>query len=87
MTNSSIASSDRGPMPEVLKDAGTYFNPEDYQSIASAIELILRNSTLRKCIATKAKLLSDEFSWKRCANETCEYIIKILNQSDKNNVY
>lgn len=32
-----IACSNRGPMPEVLGDAGIYFDPEDAASIACAV--------------------------------------------------
>ena len=36
-----IACSNRGPMPEVLQDAGVYFDPEVPSSIAEAIENLL----------------------------------------------
>jgi glycosyltransferase involved in cell wall biosynthesis len=38
-----IACSSRGPMPEVLKDAGYYFDPESPVSISKAIEQIILN--------------------------------------------
>ena len=71
-----IASSNRGPMPEVLEDGGVYFNPEDSASIANAIKMIISNHDLRSTISTKAKSLSEQYSWARCANDTFDFISK-----------
>ena len=72
-----IACSDRGPMPEILKDGGIYFNPEKPDSIADAIESIIDNESIRLNIAKNAKELSYQYSWSRCARETFNYLIKI----------
>lgn len=69
-----IASSDRGPMPEVLGDGGIYFNPEEDKSIADSVERIIMEPTLRSSIAKRAKSLSGQYSWSRCANETWAFI-------------
>ena len=74
-----IACSDRGPMPEVLKDGGIYFDPENPDSIAFAIESIIDNESNRLKIAKKAKELSSQYSWARCARETFDYLIKTHN--------
>lgn len=70
-----IACSNRGPMPEVLGHGGEYFDPEDPCSIADAVERIIKDQEFRSSIAQKAKDLSEQFSWTRCANETWEFII------------
>ena len=69
-----IACSDRGPMPEVLADGGRYFNPEDSESIAGAIEQIIQSPALRLAIGQRAKALSQQYDWKRCADETFSFI-------------
>jgi glycosyltransferase involved in cell wall biosynthesis len=69
-----IACSNRGPMPEVLADGGVYFDPEDADSIAEAIEQIIQLSALRLTIARRAKALSQQYSWKRCADETFAFV-------------
>jgi glycosyltransferase involved in cell wall biosynthesis len=69
-----IACSNRGPMPEVLVDAGVYFNPEDAYSVAEAIEQIIQSPALRLAIAQRAKTLSQQYSWKRCADETFAFV-------------
>ena len=43
-----IASSYRGPMIEILKDGGIYFNPEGPDTILLALEEIIGDSKLRE---------------------------------------
>jgi len=69
-----IASSDRGPMSEVLEDGGIYFDPEEDKSIADSVEKIITESTLRSSISQRAKILSTQYLWSRCANETWAFI-------------
>lgn len=69
-----IACSDRGPMPEVLQDGGVYFNPEDPGSIAAALEQLIVDERLRARTAERARELSEQFSWARCARETWKFL-------------
>jgi glycosyltransferase involved in cell wall biosynthesis len=73
-----IASSDRGPMPEVLRDGGVYFDPENPDSIASAVEKLLVDPGLRSSVASRAAQLSTEYSWERCATETWAFLRETL---------
>ena len=70
-----IACSNRGPMPEVLVDGGIYFNPEDAESVAAAIEQITQSPTLRSQIAQHAKARSLQYNWERCADETWAFVV------------
>jgi glycosyltransferase involved in cell wall biosynthesis len=78
-----IACSNRGPMPEVLQDGGVYFDPENDDSIADAIEKILLSVDLRVSISMKAKSLSKKYNWTKCSNETFEFITKTYFKSNK----
>jgi glycosyltransferase involved in cell wall biosynthesis len=69
-----IACSNRGPMPEVLADGGVYFDPTDVDSIAESIEKIIKFPEIRMAIAHRAKALSQQYNWKRCANETWAFV-------------
>ena len=69
-----IACSNRGPMPEVLKDGGVYFDPENPDSIAEAIVDLIANPAKRLLLADRAKELSRQYSWSRCAHETFSFI-------------
>ena len=71
-----IASSNRGPMPEVLQDAGLYFDPENPLSIATALENLMLDSDLRVSLAYRAEELSKEYSWRKCAEQTWSFIKK-----------
>ncbi len=72
-----IASSNRGPMPEILQDAGTYFDPEDPASIARALAPLVRDARLRAELAKKALALAARYSWRRCAEETWSFLVEV----------
>ena len=69
-----IACSNRGPMPEVLSDGGVYFDPENADSIAAAVEKIIEDPNARLKAARRAKRLSEGYSWSRCADETWDFM-------------
>jgi len=69
-----IACSARGPMPEVLRDGGVFFDPENDQSIAKALRRLIDSSDLRRQVAARGRALANDFSWKRCANETFAFV-------------
>ncbi len=75
-----IACSDRGPMPEVLNDGGVYFDPEDDNSVANALEQIIINPELRLRIAQRAKEIASKYTWARCADETFTFIREIYQR-------
>jgi glycosyltransferase involved in cell wall biosynthesis len=75
-----IACSDRGPMPEVLKDGGVYFDPLDPVSISNAIEKIIVNEEFRKEIAQIAKRSSENYSWTITADQTMTFIKRTLKR-------
>jgi glycosyltransferase involved in cell wall biosynthesis len=75
-----IACSNRGPMPEVLEDAGAYFDPENPESIAQALEKLILEVDFRIAVADKAKLLSNNYSWSKCANQTWQYLIESIEK-------
>ena len=72
-----IACSNRGPMPEVLGNAGVYFNPEKPLEIAAAIGKLIEDPALRAAKAKAAYELSKDYTWERCANETFDFIEKV----------
>jgi glycosyltransferase involved in cell wall biosynthesis len=76
-----IACSNRGPMPEVLRDGGVYFDPKDADSIADAVEQIIQSSALRLTIAHRAEALSQQYNWKRCADETWAFVVDTYSRT------
>ena len=83
-----IACSSSGPMPEVLNDAGLYFDPVDSNSIYEALRKLIFSPELRENISQRAWKKSRSYSWNRCAAETFGFIAEVaqkkhqqLNQS------
>lgn len=73
-----IACADRGPMPEVLRDGGVYFDPENPALIATAVERLLKDPALSASLARRAAELANDFSWTRCAAETWAFLRSTL---------
>lgn len=74
-----ILSSKYGPMPEVLEDAGIYFDPLDVNSIYHSIKLYLNNKSLREQIAEKSFEKAKKYSWQDCSNNTFDFLSLIAN--------
>lgn len=79
-----VACSDRGPMPEVLGDAGVYFDPERPADIARALRELITSPELRTRCAEAAYMKSQTYSWERCADETFGFLARIAAQASKN---
>lgn len=73
-----IACSNRGPMPEVLGDAGIYFNPEDPVSIADAVRKLAVSHELRAQKAAAASVAAAQYGWTRCARETLDFLSTVV---------
>lgn len=65
-----IACSDRSSLPEVLGDAGLYFNPEDPADIARAMRTLIDDPGLRMAKAEAAFARSRLYTWPKCADDT-----------------
>lgn len=72
-----IACSDRGPMPEMLGDAGVYFDPENVATVVAALRRLLDSATLRSQLAARASERARAFTWDRCASETFGFVAAI----------
>lgn len=78
-----IASSDRGPMREILGDAGAYFDPEQPDSIANAIEQLLTDTARRQTCTQEASRAAGKYSWKRCSRETFSFLVDVARANLK----
>ena len=75
-----IACSDRGPMPEVLDNGGVYFDPENPESIAAAIADLVADPEKQARLASNSRRLANQYSWKRCADETLSFIAQTFTK-------
>jgi glycosyltransferase involved in cell wall biosynthesis len=69
-----IACSSRPPMPEVLGDAGLYFDPENVDSIERALVELVTDTAHREALARSAFEAALPYSWTRCATDTFTFI-------------
>jgi glycosyltransferase involved in cell wall biosynthesis len=72
-----MACSNMGPMPEVLGDAGEYFDPLDSDDIARALVKLIESPELRSQKAQAAYVRARQYSWVQCANKTFEFLADI----------
>jgi glycosyltransferase involved in cell wall biosynthesis len=75
-----IACSNRSSLPETLNDGGVYFDPSNPKSVADSVEAIIKSKELRKFISDRAKFLSKQYSWKRCADETWNFVVNTYHR-------
>ena len=76
-----IASSSRGPMPEVLGDAGLYFDPEDPAGLALRLRELVESHELRASLAQRAFERAADYRWDRCAEQTFAFLAEVLRES------
>jgi len=65
-----VICSNTSAIPEVVGDAGEYFDPTDIESMRAAIEAVLQSTSRRKELVSNGHVRRSLFSWQRCATET-----------------
>jgi glycosyltransferase involved in cell wall biosynthesis len=78
-----IASSNRGPMPEVLNNAGVYFNPEKPSEITNALKRLIDSPDIRTVNAKAAYEKAKKYTWKNCANNTFTFFNQIATNYNR----
>lgn len=73
-----VITSNISSMPEVGGDAVLYVDPYDVEAIASAMEKIDSDGSLRNDLIQKGYLQKSKFSWEKCAKETLDVYYKVL---------
>ena len=75
-----IACSNKSSLPELIEDGGLFFDPTNPKSISTALEKLINDDNLRLELSLKARKISNKYSWKRCSEETFNFI----NETYKN---
>lgn len=75
-----IAASNRGPMPEILGEAGIYFDPERPTSIAEVMREMFHNEKLREALADAAWKKGTSYTWRQCADETLNFVVNAVRR-------
>jgi glycosyltransferase involved in cell wall biosynthesis len=76
-----IACSKRSAMPEILKNNGVYFNPEEPSSIRSALQKLLDSKELRQQLSRSAHEEATSYSWEKCAQNTFGFIREVYQST------
>ncbi len=71
-----VAASRAGSLPEILGDAGRYFDPSNVESMAAVIKGLLADKTARGKMRDLGLARSQKFQWKRAAEDA----IAIFNE-------
>lgn len=65
-----VICSNTSSIPEIVGDAGEYFDPEHIESIRTSLEAVLMSTEKQTKLIQKGLKKCAEYSWERCANET-----------------
>ena len=65
-----VVSSDRGSLPEVLGDAGRFFDPQDTGMLTGILKQVLTDDALRTEMRSKGLQRTPQFTWAKAANDT-----------------
>lgn len=79
-----IASSDKQPMPEFLKDGGVYFDSKSVTSIEKALEQLIEDVDGRKSMIESNINEVKNYSWNKTSKKTFKFILEIYNKNQKN---
>ena len=72
-----IACSKMGPMPEILKDGGVYFDPLNVADIENALTKLIIKPQIRFKYSLVSSELVKQYSWQKCANKTFGFLKSI----------
>ncbi len=73
-----VVCSNAGSIPEIVGDAGEYFDPTSVESIGEAIENVVSSDSRRRALTENGHKRLANFSWDRCASETLDIYSKLV---------
>jgi len=65
-----VLSSNTSSLPEVVGNAGVYFDPTEQDDIQSSLEKVIGNETCKRDLVEKGFEQHKKFSWEKCTRET-----------------
>lgn len=82
-TGTPVASSDAGPMPEILGQAADYFNPRSTRSVVETISRLLASRSRRNQFRQRGAARVKHYSWAKTAAETLAAYEDALSEIDR----
>lgn len=77
--NCPVICSRTSSIPEVVGDAGQYFDPFDIDDMQSAIKKVIESESLRQDLIARGQKQLTKFSWDLCAEQTAQIYHKVLS--------
>ncbi|QEP43547.1 glycosyltransferase family 1 protein [Ectothiorhodospiraceae bacterium BW-2] len=74
-----VICSNSSSMPEVVGDAGIYFNPNSREELTARLEETLQSTEQLQQLKAKGQQRLNFFSWQKCAQETQQIYQQVLN--------
>ncbi len=74
-----VVSSDRGSLPEVLGEAGQFFDPLDTKMMADALRRVLADDDLRHEMSATGLVRARQFTWNKAAKDTLAIFDEVLS--------
>ena len=75
-----IACSNKRPMPDVLENAGLYFDPENYEDISFKLLELVKSRELRISLSKKSYEKAQKYNWRDCSQATFKYLTNVINR-------
>jgi glycosyltransferase involved in cell wall biosynthesis len=73
-----VVCSKAGPIPEVVGDAGVYFDPNSAEELRTALERVVTTDALKADLRERGYRRIAAFSWDKCAAETARIYREIM---------
>jgi glycosyltransferase involved in cell wall biosynthesis len=78
-----IVASDRGSLPEILGEAGHFFDPYRSESICQTLQEVLGNEALRSEMSRRGLLRSQQFTWEAIARKTVSIFNSLVEDNHR----
>ena len=75
-----VVASNRGSLPEVVGDAGRFFDPTNTQNMAEVIRQVLSDDAKRKEMGQAGLNRAQQFLWNRAAKDALEIFDELVRQ-------
>jgi glycosyltransferase involved in cell wall biosynthesis len=75
-----VAASRTGALPEVLGEAGRFFNPRDVDDMARVIQSILGDEATRTAMGESGLTRARQFRWQKAATETLDIFNELVKK-------
>lgn len=77
-----VVISNTSSLPEVVGDAGVFFDPYNVDDLVRSIYEVLTDSAQKEKLVRKGLDRAKQFSWEKCARETIEVYMSVLSEDN-----